>query len=230
MISNKLRSHSGATMIFALVTLMVVIMVAAVILNAAQTNITRTDRARAEQQAYLTDSSAANLLMAQIAGDSVSYDIITTKTTTIDEQGNSSTSKSVSQPKNWKYNESEDGLTCCIPELITGWVQDRVSGNTLKLKQDLTISSSVDGSDLDDVSVKMSMDGYDLSAVIIDAGRSEKFNVPYSYTITLSIIGTNEGGKQTDSSRSETPTKVVEKTTMTYTVSWSESDIKASKS
>ncbi len=58
----KLHSSSGASMAFALIFLLLCLMVGAVVLTAAASNVGRISHARANEQDYFTVSSAARLL------------------------------------------------------------------------------------------------------------------------------------------------------------------------
>lgn len=69
-IRKKLHSSRGASMMMALLLLLVAVMVAAVILAAASTAAASVRSDRAQQQAYLTVSSAAKLLRDSILSSS----------------------------------------------------------------------------------------------------------------------------------------------------------------
>ena len=69
-IRKKLHSSRGASMMMALLLLLVAVMVAAVILAAATTAAASVRTDRAQQQAYLTVSSAAQLMRDSILADS----------------------------------------------------------------------------------------------------------------------------------------------------------------
>lgn len=69
---GKLKNDRGASIIMALVVVLVLTMVSVVIISSAYTNMARLKRNQAEQQAYLTVSSAAQLMRDSIAGASYS--------------------------------------------------------------------------------------------------------------------------------------------------------------
>jgi len=64
----KLHSSSGASMVMALLFLLLCLMVGAVILTAASANAGRVSRQRSQQQDYFTVSSAAKLLRDELEG------------------------------------------------------------------------------------------------------------------------------------------------------------------
>ena len=67
-LSKKLNSQSGASMLIALVLLLVCVMVGSVILSSATGNADKLKKRRAEQQEYLAVRSAAELLRASLGG------------------------------------------------------------------------------------------------------------------------------------------------------------------
>ena len=71
MINSKLRSRKGATLLFALVAMLVAVIVSAVIIYAAMSNVGRIRSDQAAEQALLTLNSAASLVRSELADDSV---------------------------------------------------------------------------------------------------------------------------------------------------------------
>ena len=67
-ISKKLKSQSGASIIIALVLLLVCVMVGSVILSSAAGNADKMRKREAEQQEYLALSSAAELIRTSLGG------------------------------------------------------------------------------------------------------------------------------------------------------------------
>jgi hypothetical protein len=64
----KLKNSSGASMVIALIFLLISLVLGAIILSAASANHGRFSHIRAQQQDYLTTSSAADLMRAEIQG------------------------------------------------------------------------------------------------------------------------------------------------------------------
>lgn len=81
MIKSKLKSNSGATLIFALVALLVAAMVSAVIIYAAESNVRRVKADQAAEQARLTLNSAATLVRNEIVGDRYDSTVVVETTT-----------------------------------------------------------------------------------------------------------------------------------------------------
>lgn len=67
-IRAKLGSSSGASLVYAVIFMLVCLTVGAVVLTAAASNAGRMSHQRAAQQDYLTTSSAARLLRAELEG------------------------------------------------------------------------------------------------------------------------------------------------------------------
>ena len=66
-LSNKLRSETGASFIIALLVFLICAVVASVIVMSASGNVERIQQHRAEEQAYLTMSSAAQMLQIDLS-------------------------------------------------------------------------------------------------------------------------------------------------------------------
>lgn len=81
MIKSKLKSNRGATLIFALVALLVATMVSAVIIYAAESNARRVRADQAAEQARLTLNSAASLVRNEIVGDRYDSTVVVETTT-----------------------------------------------------------------------------------------------------------------------------------------------------
>lgn len=82
-LKNKLRSNKGATMVFALVALILCVMISAVVIYTAFSNVGRVKKTQSEEQNYLSVSSAVMLFKDSLEGDSVSYEETHVSTTTI---------------------------------------------------------------------------------------------------------------------------------------------------
>lgn len=81
-LKNKLQSNKGATIVFALFALIVSIMISAVVIYTAFSNVGRVKNTQNEEQNYLSVSSAVKLFKESLTGDSVSYEETYVKTTT----------------------------------------------------------------------------------------------------------------------------------------------------
>jgi len=82
-LKNKVRSNKGATMVFALVALILCVMISAVVIYTAFSNVGRVKKTQNEEQNYLSVSSAVMLFKDSLEGDSVSYEETRVSTTTI---------------------------------------------------------------------------------------------------------------------------------------------------
>jgi hypothetical protein len=82
-LKNKVRSNKGATMVFALVALILCVMISAVVIYTAFSNVGRVKKTQSEEQNYLSVSSAVMLFKDSLEGDSVSYEETRVSTTTI---------------------------------------------------------------------------------------------------------------------------------------------------
>ncbi|MGI6072143.1 MAG: hypothetical protein ACOX75_03905 [Lachnospiraceae bacterium] len=83
-LKNKIQSNKGATIVFALVALIVCVMISAVVVYTAYSNAGRVKNTQNEEQNYLSVSSAVMLLRDSLAGDSATiveiYEKITKET------------------------------------------------------------------------------------------------------------------------------------------------------
>ena len=80
-LKNKIQSNNGATLVFALVALIFCVMVAAVVIYTAFSNVGRVKNTQSEEQNYLSVSSAVMMFKDLLEGDSVSYKEILINTT-----------------------------------------------------------------------------------------------------------------------------------------------------
>ncbi len=81
-LKNKIHSKQGATIVFALVALILCVMISAVLIYTAFSNIGRVKNTQSEEQNYLAVSSAVMMFKDALEGDSVSFEqtfIATTK-------------------------------------------------------------------------------------------------------------------------------------------------------
>ncbi len=76
---DKLRSESGASMIMALLLMLVVVVTSAVIVSAATSSALSIEEDRDSQQAYLTVSSAAELMRDELESGKCNYTATTTQ-------------------------------------------------------------------------------------------------------------------------------------------------------
>jgi len=82
-LKNKIRSNKGATLVFALFALIVCVMISAVIISTAFSNVGRIKNTQSEEQDYLSVSSAVKLFKDSLEGDSVSYEETRVSTTEV---------------------------------------------------------------------------------------------------------------------------------------------------
>ena len=97
-IRRKLHSNSGASMIMALLLLLVGIVTSAVIISAAMNAALSIKEEKGQEQAYLTVSSAAELIRDELENGNSNYKKIQTDVTTTNWWGQSST-KSTTEEK-----------------------------------------------------------------------------------------------------------------------------------
>lgn len=73
-LKNKIQSKQGATIVFALVALIVCLMISAVVIYTAFSNVGRVKNTQGEEQNYLAVSSALMMFKNALEGDSVSFE------------------------------------------------------------------------------------------------------------------------------------------------------------
>ncbi|NLJ69878.1 MAG: hypothetical protein GX328_00240 [Clostridiaceae bacterium] len=97
-LKNKIRSKKGATLVFALMALIVCVMISAVIVYTAFSNVGRIKNTQSDEQNYLSVSSAVKLFKDSLEGDSVSYEetYVVTITETYDANWETLISRSTS--------------------------------------------------------------------------------------------------------------------------------------
>lgn len=158
---QKLHNSRGASLLMALLVVLVVMMVSVVILSAASANAGRLKRNQAEEQAYLTVSSAARLMRDSIADERVVYILNTTVVTKYtDDEGNVS------------YVTDDQGATPVDESLPFGAVLNSlvedVESNTAKKSFVITVPN------MGDVQVDAVMSTtYSITALLYLAGQPD---------------------------------------------------------
>ena len=190
---QKLHNSRGASLLMALLVVLVVMMVSVVILSAASANAGRLKRNQAEEQAYLTVSSAARLMRDSIADERVVYILNTTVVTQYtDDEGNVS------------YVTDDRGATPVADTLPFGTVinslMDGVTKNTAKKSFVIAVPNMGDVQ-VDAVMSTMDKDMYSITALLYLAGQ------PASNCCVQLIF---EGKHNTISTTTENTTTTVE--------------------
>ena len=190
---RKLHNSRGASLLMALLVVLVVMMVSVVILSAASANAGRLKRNQAEEQAYLTVSSAARLMRDSIADENVVYILNTTVVTQYtDDEGNPHTSK------------DDQGATPVADTLPFGTVinslMDGVTKNTAK-RSFVIAAPNMGDVQVDAVMSTMDKDMYSITALLYLAGQ------PASNCCVQLIF---EGKHNTISTTTENTTTTVE--------------------
>ena len=126
-LKNKLQSNKGATIVFALFALIVSVMISAVVIYTAFSNVGRVKNTQNEEQNYLSVSSAVKLFKESLAGDSVSYEETYVKTTTetYDENWETLISSTVSDETTISDAVYDDALPLnnMLKEVLNEWAK-----------------------------------------------------------------------------------------------------------
>jgi len=126
-LKNKLQSNKGATIVFALFALIVSIMISAVVIYTAFSNVGRVKNTQNEEQNYLSVSSAVKLFKESLTGDSVSYEETYVKTTTetYDENWETLISSTVSDETTISDAVYDDALPLnnMLKEVLNEWAK-----------------------------------------------------------------------------------------------------------
>jgi len=126
-LKNKIQSDKGATIVFALFALIVSVMISAVVIYTAFSNVGRVKNTQNEEQNYLSVSSAVKLFKESLAGDSVSYEETYVKTTTetYDENWETLISSTVSDETTISDAVYDDALPLnnMLKEVLNEWAK-----------------------------------------------------------------------------------------------------------
>ena len=169
---QKLREQKGATILMALLLILLATMVSALILVAAVSATRRMTSDREAQQNYLAVSSAAELLRESIRTNSYTKRVYTTTTETesTDENGSTNTSRDV------QVSETED-----LPNGLLGrWLTDGArNGGCSETTITVTVQGD-EGSAIPTVYARFSMDA------------------SYNVKVKLSLTGGTEDADEAD--------------------------------
>lgn len=126
-LKNKIQSDKGATIVFALFALIVSVMISAVVIYTAFSNVGRVKNTQNEEQNYLSVSSTVKLFKESLAGDSVSYEETYVKTTTetYDENWETLISSTVSDETTISDAVYDDALPLnnMLKEVLNEWAK-----------------------------------------------------------------------------------------------------------
>ena len=113
---KKLKNNSGATILMALLLILLAMAVGAAILTAAVSAAPHMKSDREAQQNYLTVSSAAELIRDSIAGDKYERTMTETHTANTDEEGHTTYTVSYSTNVNYPTGIMGQWLSACIED------------------------------------------------------------------------------------------------------------------
>ena len=113
---KKLKNNSGATILMALLLILLAMAVGAAILTAAVRAAHHMKSDREAQQNYLTVSSAAELIRDSIAGDKYERTMTETHTANTDEEGHTTYTVSYSTNVNYPTGIMGQWLSACIED------------------------------------------------------------------------------------------------------------------
>lgn len=113
---KKLKNNSGATILMALLLILLAMAVGAAILTAAVSAAHHMKCDREAQQNYLTVSSAAELIRDSIAGDKYERTMTETHTANTDEEGHTTYTVSYSTNVNYPTGIMGQWLSACIED------------------------------------------------------------------------------------------------------------------
>ena len=113
---KKLKNNSGATILMALLLILLAMAVGAAILTAAVSAVHHMKSDREAQQNYLTVSSAAELIRDSIAGDKYERTMTETHTANTDEEGHTTYTVSYSTNVNYPTGIMGQWLSACIED------------------------------------------------------------------------------------------------------------------
>ena len=181
-LSQKKNNKKGITLIYALLAILLFSVVEIVIFNAATANYARMKSEKANQQAYLTVSSAANAFAESVAGDSV----ILTKT---------ADSQTGVVEDSWSYKEASNITinTDNVSSALQKFVMFRYNGSAIGTQSTTyTINATFTDKDgtakkLDTVYVNLKLINYDISASFSN-WNGDNANKPENiYYVTVDI-------------------------------------------
>lgn len=145
-LKNKLRSNKGATLVFALVALIVCVMISAVVIYTSFSNVGRVKNTQSEEQNYLSVSSAVMLFKKSLEGDSVSYEEKRVSTTKVICNENWDPVIPPSEESTLDITYSEDALYEDVPltnkilvDVLKAWVKSMIDSSS-KHTLDITIA------------------------------------------------------------------------------------------
>ena len=113
---KKLKNNSGATILMALLLILLATAVGAAVLTAAVSAARHLRSDREAQQNYLTVSSAAELIRDSIAGDKYERTMTETHTANTDEEGHTTYTVSYSTNVNYPTGIMGQWLSACIED------------------------------------------------------------------------------------------------------------------
>ena len=191
---QRLRSERGATILMALLLVLVAVMVSALILSSAVNAVRRVKSDRDAQQDYLTVSSAAELIRDSILHQSY----VKTEVREMDKDGNETGQR-----------EDETEPTGLMSAWLTAGARSGGCTDTISL----TVSDNAGAAALKTVYVRFTMDGsYNITAELSLNVAADDCRMTLAFDgekTTTTVKGTENGDG--------TPYTETEKTTITWT-------------
>lgn len=172
---EKLKSRSGASILFAILVFMLCILAGTAALTAAAANTGRYTHLRAEQQKYLTVSSAAKLLRSQVAGKELVKTVTHTAPETTDYDGSITSTDFYTQIIQTKLEAATVG-TGTDPIKLTVSDSDGVGPTFQDVKAELTINTN-----------------YSMTFKVYFGATED-----YTMTVNIPAVVTNSNGTATD--------------------------------
>lgn len=237
---NKLHSKGGATILFAILVFMLCALVGAAALTAAAANSGRYTHVKAEQQEYLSMSSAVNLMREELVDKTFTAQV--TRTETKDASGNPVAGSPV---VGWAVGslEYDGGFSGQLLEVFKGFYLNELSSSypdvdisaldapsSTTYKTELTFTTEDEDIDKYKVTAELEVDK-DFNITVkfyFTDGSGRKSDV---YGTNLIIRATVDGdGITTASSSRADGTNTITTTTYTMKVTWLEANTTVVKS
>ena len=144
-LQSRLRSCRGASMMMALLALLAVTMVSTVVLRAATANVGRIRSGKAEEQAFLTVSSAASALREGMQGKVYSRGLLTTRTDTLTEEGEVSAAGTPVYSSIRQWSDADGGAASPLETLLQDMAEQIIAGRgeqTARLTVEVTMRTA----------------------------------------------------------------------------------------
>lgn len=235
-LKTKIQSNSGVTIVFALIALIVCVMISAVIIYTAYSNVGRVKTTQTDEQNYLSVSSAVMLFKESIEGDSASFEqTFETVTEVDDETGETISGPTLVGPQpppvDPKLPEPYNDVgptNSIIKEVLVDWSKKIIQGGSSEPPLTITVTGNSNISKIVPIDVKMELEPLDsldpLKGKIIATFKIEgadpaedKYSTVMTMDLLIDTIGPFTSTSETKNGDIRTIT--VEKTYV-HTISW----------